>query len=55
MALGIAFWVIYLVFVILCFPGNTLLGDRGPLGNWIIGALLFGLLGYAVFGAMIHR
>ncbi len=54
MSLGLAFWIIFLVFVILGFPGNNWLGTRGPLGNWIIGALLFGILGWAEFGAMIH-
>lgn len=54
MPLGIAYWIIFLVFVVLGFPGNNWLGDRGPLGNWIVGILLFGILGWAQFGAMIR-
>ncbi len=36
------------------YPGNTWLGPRGPLGNWLVGAMLLGILGWAVFGAIIH-
>ncbi len=54
MSLGLAFWIIFLVFVVLGFPGNNWLGTRGPLGNWLVGALLIGILGWAEFGAMIH-
>jgi len=54
MSLGLAFWIIFLVFVVLGFPGNTWLGSRGPYGSWIVGALLLGILGWQVFGAMIR-
>jgi len=54
MTLGLAFWIIFLVFIVLGFPGSTWLGDRGPWANWLVGALLIGLLGWATFGAMIR-
>jgi uncharacterized membrane-anchored protein len=54
MTLAIAFWVIFLVFVVLGFPGSNFLGPNGPMGTWLVGAILIGLLGWAVFGAMIR-
>lgn len=56
MPLGIAFWVIFLIWVIFSFAwhGGVFPGAYGPWGSSILLILLVGILGWHAFGAMIH-
>lgn len=57
MALGLAFYVIMLVWLIFAlawnWPGNAV-GPYGPIGNALLIFVLFLLLGWKVFGAPLH-
>jgi hypothetical protein len=55
MSIGILFWVLMLLWCFWGFPGNTFVGARGPLGSWLLGFVLFGLLGWEVFGPALHK
>lgn len=54
MTLGLIFWVLMLLWLVWSFPGNTFVGTHGPIGSWLLGFILFGLLGWAVFGPAIR-
>ncbi len=53
MTLGIFFWVIVLLFVLIGFPGIPW-GVYGPYGHFLLLVILIGTLGYHAFGSMIH-
>jgi hypothetical protein len=56
MTLGLAFWILMLiwaVFGILIHFGYA--GGYGVVGNTVLLFVLFGLLGWQVFGAPLHR
>lgn len=54
MSLGLAFWILMLLWVIWSWPGNKFVGPYGPWGNSLLLLVLFILLGWRVFGAPIH-
>ena len=56
MTLGLAFWIImlvWLVFGVLQHMGYA--GTYGPTANVVLLFVLFGLLGWQVFGAPLRR
>jgi hypothetical protein len=55
MALGLAFWIIMLLWFIFAMAWNFgWIDSHGPIGNAIMLFLLFLLLGWKVFGAPLH-
>jgi hypothetical protein len=56
MPIGIAFWVLMLLWLVLGlwlnYPGNST--PYGPVANWVLLFLLFLLLGWQVFGPALH-
>lgn len=57
MTLGVAFWVIMLVWLLFSMAWNwpgTPIGPYGPIGNALLIFFLFMLLGWKVFGAALH-
>lgn len=53
MTLGIAFWVIMIVWAIFTFgPTPATWKEKG---GFLLLFVLFGLLGWAVFGPILHR
>jgi hypothetical protein len=56
MNLGIAFWVVWLVWVIFSFAARGgYVGEYGNVGGILLFAFLFGILGWQVFGPVLHR
>lgn len=57
MTLGLAFWIIMLVWLVfgLAFHFGYLGGPYGFVGSTLLLFILFGLLGWQVFGAPLHR
>lgn len=54
MPLGIIFWILMILWFFSAFPGNSFMGDRGPLVSFGLGFVLFFLLGWKVFGFVIQ-
>jgi len=57
MGIGLAFWVIMLVWLIFALAWNwpgTSVGPYGPVGNTLLLFVLFLLLRWKVFGAPLH-
>ena len=54
MSLAILFWVVYLVALLLSVYLNRN-GLPGWAGSGLVAFILIGILGYAVFGAAVHR
>lgn len=54
MTLAVLFWVLMLLALFSSYPGNTVLGARGPWLVWSLEFVLFGILGWAVFGPAIR-
>lgn len=54
MTLGLIFWILMLLWAFSGYPGNALIGPYGPRASWVLGFILFGLLGWAVFGPAIR-
>lgn len=54
MTLGLAFWIIMLIWLLWTWPGNPWVGTYGPLGGNLLLFVLFLLLGWHAFGAPIH-
>lgn len=57
MTLGLAFWIIMLIWLVfgLSVHFGYLGGPYGFVGSTILLFILFGLLGWAVFGPPLHR
>ena len=59
MTLQILFWVLYIIALIFGAWGNYTAGQPYPFGRWASGSLLvfvlIGILGWAIFGAPVHR
>lgn len=57
MTLGLAFWILMLIWFVLGlawnWPGNTV-GPYGPIGNTLLLFVLLLLLGWHSFGAPLH-
>ncbi len=57
MTLGLAFWVLMIVWAVFCFawnwPGNAV-GPYGPIGNTLLIFVLFLILGWHAFGPPLH-
>lgn len=55
MPLSILFWVLYvLLFITTGYLGFRPNGDRWGAGTGLIALLLFGILGWATFGAIVQ-
>jgi hypothetical protein len=56
MAKGEVFWIIYLLCVLFGFGWNIWNTNTAYtwVGSWVPNMILFGLLGWAVFGPIIH-
>lgn len=58
MSLGLAFWIlmlVWLVFGIINWSWPDRVGSYGTIGNSLFLFILFGLIGWAEFGAPLHR
>lgn len=57
MSLSLLFWVLYILTVVFSIIGNLPLnaGNAKPTAITIIILVLIGLLGWAEFGAAVHR
>jgi len=53
LTLGLVFWILMIIWAIFSFPGNSFSGTYGPWGSYLLVFVLFGLLGWRVFGAAI--
>jgi hypothetical protein len=55
MNIGLAFWVIWLIWVVFQFAvGGGYVHEYAIIGSTLLYAVLFGLLGWKVFGAAVH-
>jgi hypothetical protein len=58
MTLGLAFWVLMLLWLVFGFawnwPGNTAVGQYGPIGNTVLLFMLLLILGWHAFGPPLH-
>ncbi len=54
MTLGLAFWILMLLWLVCSLPNNSFLGPYAPWGGWVLGFLLFLLLGWHAFGPPLH-
>lgn len=58
MTIGLAFWILMLLWLVFGlawnWPGNTVVGPYGPVGNTLLLFMLLLLLGWRVFGAPLH-
>ena len=59
MGIGVAFWVLMLLWLVFGFmwnwPGNTYAGAYGPIGNTLLLFVLLALLGWHDFGPALHN
>lgn len=56
MSIGFIFWLIMLLWLLhmVAWRGGWITDAYGPLGNSVLGFILFFLLGWKVFGFIIH-
>lgn len=57
MSIGLLFWVLVILWAVFGFFYNsnpTVFGSYGYVGNSLLQIVLFGLLGWAVFGPALH-
>jgi hypothetical protein len=55
MTRGLLFWVIMIILLILALCWHfAVLGAYGPIGVGVVGYILFGLLGWQVFGPPVR-
>lgn len=57
MAIGLAFWVLMLLWLVFGLAWNwpgTPIGPYGPIGNTVLLFVLLVLVGWRVFGAPLH-
>lgn len=58
MGIGLAFWILMLLWLVFGlmwnWPGNTLIGPYGPIGNTLLLFILLLLLGWHDFGAPLR-
>lgn len=55
MSLNLLFWVLYIVGVLLFGVGQWPITNRFGFGSGLLMVVLVGLLGWATFGAAVHR
>ena len=58
MPLGILFWVIYVIAILFGFWANYTPGQPWPFrqfGSYLVMWVLIGILGWQVFGPVVHR
>jgi hypothetical protein len=56
MSLGLAFWVIMIVWVVFSFAARVgYVGTEYGWGGTLLLVVLFGILGWQVFGPVLHR
>ena len=53
MPLAVFFWVVFILWMIVRYPGATW-GPYGAYGGYLLLIVLIATLGYGVFGGMIH-
>jgi hypothetical protein len=58
MTLGLAFWILMLIWLLFGlawnWPGNTAVGQYGPVGNTLLLFFLLLILGWHSFGPPLH-
>ena len=56
MSISLLFWVIFIVYIVFGFYSNWPASGKGTaIGGHLVVCILLALLGWAVFGAAIHR
>jgi hypothetical protein len=57
MSVGLLFWVLWVVWLVfnLAVGGGYVAHEYGLIGGTILYAVLFGLLGWQVFGPVVHK